>query len=1309
MMFVSAGAQNYRFEHLGIEHGLSQVTVNNIYQDEFGRMWFATRDGLNMYDGNEIKVYRPIPDDPTSLPKSNIRIITGDNKGYLYLQTTNSVVIFDMKKETFREILKEGNGAVCKSVNGVWIGFKGQLYRHDSGKNELKLVYSLGYKSIEIFTIFETSKKVCLIGTNKGLISVDENLTMKTYFSNSEIRDIHEDKQGNLWVCSSNQGLIKISEEGDVAYYRHEKANPYSLVNNFVRAICEDNLGYIWVGSQFGLSRLDTESGKFHTYVSERENPWSLSSTSIMSLYKDRQGTVWAGTYFGGVNYINPEKQTTRYYYPSGKGLPHGVVGKFVEDKYGIIWICTEGGGLASFDPITEKFESFPLKGNNLKDIYYDPNAHCLWIGTHITYLIKFNIATKQETVYESIPGNKDYYFGRNIMSILPYGKDLLIGTTLGVMSFNPETRKVRPLLEEKYRYGITSMIIDSKNRLWVGSESMGLICYDFNQQTVALYRHREDAGANNLSSNYINIIYEDNKKRIWIGTRGYGLNLYQPETNDFKVFTKEKDGLIDNNIVALDELTTDVLLVGTNIGLSIFNTATSTITNHQTQNGFPLSTINDKGLFVAKDSSIYVGGVSGMAVLTKNDFQFEKKHFNIYFNKLYVNNQEVKQGDDTRILKESLPYTSEIRLRPGFSVFSIGFSTDNYIKTYRDDVQYRLKGYESMWMDARFGRMITYTNLNPGKYNLEVRSKDFPDQTKSISIVVIAPFYRTWIAYLLYFLFAGALLFWSMKQVKTRLKLKTSLDYEKKEKEKNEEMIQSKLKFFTNISHEFRTPITLILGQTENLLQSHSIHPSTYKKILNIHKNASNLNGLINELLDFRKQEQGHLKLRISQINFVEFLKEIYVTFSEYAQNNDISFRFNRSTDKINIWIDVEQMQKVINNLLSNAFKFTPKGGIITISVEENDTELIFSVADTGQGILPDNIEYIFERFYQAEQQDGIPGTGLGLALSKGIIEAHDGLVRVESEVSQGTTFKVILKKGDAHFTEDTIRTEAKKEILNYENNAIDQKFIEEIRNSQESDDGERFKLLIVEDNEDVRNMLKDIFDPIYQVEIAVDGVEGLNKVREFRPDVVISDIMMPRMSGIELCNKIKNNFDICHIPVILLTAKTAVEHKFEGLRIGADDYITKPFDVKLLVIRCNNLVNSRRLLQRKFIHEPEFSEQQIATTDIDLEFIRKATEIVETNIDNSDFNVDVFASEMALGRTSLFTKLKGVTGLTPNNFISNIRLKKAARMLVNHPEMNVSEIAYSFDFSSPRYFNKCFKELFGCSPNEYRKNNQQ
>jgi len=1307
ILIVGIEAQNYIFERLGVDDGLSQVSVNCSYQDELGMMWFGTRDGLNRYDGNEIKVFKRIYGDTTSLNNANIKAITGDDNGYLYVLTPGEVVKFDLKQETFSTILSEGNGALAKGKNKIWIGVRNKLYSYNLKDNKLSTEYTFDNTSFNC--IYESTDNICWIGTNKGLLSVDSNLTIGSYLTDSQVRAIYEDKNKNLWVCTDNKGLARIKKNGDIKYYLHDPNNPKSIVNNSVRAICEDNLGHLWIGSQFGMSRMDTAKDEFQTYIHTLENQGGLTSSSVMHLFKDKQGTIWAGTFFGGVNYVNPGSQKIRYYYPTQGSLPYPVIGKFAEDKNGLVWITTEGGGyIVSYNPGTKEFISYKIPGSNYKEIFYDEKEHCLWLGTHLYELIKFDISTRKTTTIESKQNVQKHYFGRHIWAIRSFEDKLLVGSTIGVALLDPKTQMVSSFIPNLNTL-VTTMIIDSKRRLWIGTEKKGVFCRDLNNGSLTQYNNKYDA-PNSLSSNSVNCIIEDNKQRIWIGTNGSGLNLFRPESNDFEVFTAEKDGLIDNTIIALADSKTNKILIGTNIGLSSYNVNSNVFSNFFYKNGFPLSSINEGSLFVSSSGDIFAGGVTGMIIFTEDDLQQIRKPFNIQFTKLYVNNQEVKQHDESGILNESLPYVSKINIKPGVSVFSIDFATDNYIKAYQDEVEYRLKGYESQWMNARFGRMITYTNLSPGEYTLELRAKRFPHINKTLIINVEPPFYRTWLAYILYALIIIGTIYWLSKQAKTRFYLKTSLEFEKKEKEKSEELTQSKLRFFTNISHEFRTPITLILGQTEHLLQSYNIHPVVYNKILSIHKNAYNLNGLINELLDFRKQEQGHLQLKISYVNIVDFIREIFVLFQDHAVNQSIKFNFDSNVKTPLVWIDTEQMQKVINNILSNAFKYTLKeNGNIAIHIEDKEDEICIAIADTGQGILPDKIAHIFDRFYQADHTGKVSGTGIGLALSRGIVEAHSGQIKVESKIDEGSTFSIYLKKGDSHFEKNVTRIEVNPNEPFIKGETLEAKFIDEIMSVEESETTERSKLLIVEDNEDVRLLLKDIFDSLYHVETAVNGADGLEKARKIQPDLIISDIMMPEMSGIELCAKIKNNFDTCHIPVILLTAKTAIEHKFEGLRFGADDYITKPFDLKLLVLRCNNLINSRKLLKSSYIHQPNISDQQIATTDIDQKFIDKAMVIVEANLYNTEFNIDIFASEMGLGRTSLFNKLKGVTGLTPNNFMSNLRLKKSAELLINNPELNISEISFSLGFCNPRYFNKCFKDLFGYSPIDYRKNNRK
>ncbi|WP_163174454.1 two-component regulator propeller domain-containing protein [Bacteroides sp. 51] len=1290
---------NFLFEHLGVDDGLSHVTVNCAYQDELGMIWFGTRDGLNKYDGNEVKTFKQIYGDATTTNSTIIKTIVGDGNGYLYFQTPMAVIRFDIKKETFNTLLDEGNGALAIGKNGIWIGVKSKLYLYNSRNEELKLVHTI--KDASFNSIFESSDQVCLLGTNSGLYTLDANNTLSKFIPASIVNAVYEDRNKNIWICTHANGLVKMCKNEIVKYYTHQSNNPKSIVNNSVRTICEDDFGYLWIGSQFGLSRMNIMAEEFQTYTHDVANRGSLTSNSVMNLFKDRQGTIWISTFFGGVNYMNPEDQKISYYYQSPKGLPYPIVGKFTEDKNKLIWITTEGGSsIASFNPQTTEFVSYSIPGNNYKEIYYDSSEHCLWLGTHLYEIIRFDIATQKTIVYKSDINDPSNYFGRHIWAIRPYDNKLVIGSTIGVRLYDPETRKSTHFLPEINTL-VTSMIIDSHNKLWVGTEKKGLFCYDLNHKALFHYTNKNDA-TNSLSSNSINCIIEDKKQQIWVGTNGGGLNLFRPDSNDFQVYTQEKDNLIDNTITALAASMTNHILIGTNVGVSSYDMDKDKFSNYSYKNGFPLSTINEGSLFVSSQGDIFAGGVTGMVMFSEDDLQPIRKPFNIQFTKLYINNKEISQGDAPAVLSSSVPYVDQINIQPRTSAFSICFTTDNYIKSFQDDVEYRLYGYESEWMDAQFGRMLTYTNLNPGEYLLELRAKDFPEITKQMKIIVEPPFYRTWLAYLVYILILAAIIYWVLKQMKARFNLRTSLELEKKEKEKNEEITQAKLRFFTNISHEIRTPITLIMGQTEHLLQSFNVPPMVYNKIMNINKNANNLYALINELLDFRKQEQGYLQLKISYLNLVELIEEIYLTFKEYASNNQITFNFEKDLDEAFVWIDKEQMQKVINNLLSNAFKYTPKGGAITLSVRSVKDTISFSVTDTGQGIELSKMERIFDRFFQADFSNKISGTGIGLALAKGIVEAHSGCIKVKSELNKGSTFTVSLKTGDAHFDANVIRKAAEVAVVN--DSDLEPEFVEEMLKSS-GNETERSRIVIVEDNEDVRNLLEEVLSPLFMVETAVDGEDGLQKARELLPDLIISDIMMPKMSGIDLCSMIKNNLDTCHIPVILLTAKTAVEHKFEGLRLGADDYIVKPFDLKLLILRCNNLINSRKILQTKFIQQPTLADLNIATTAIDQKIIEKATKVVEQNLSNSDFNIDIFASKMGLGRTSLFSKIKGVTGLTPNNFILNIRLKKSSEMLLNNPELNISEIAFSLGFSDARYYNKCFKSLFGYTPSEYRK----
>ena len=863
----------------------------------------------------------------------------------------------------------------------------------------------------------------------------------------------------------------------------------------------------------------------------------------------------------------------------------------------------------------------------------------------------------------------------------------------------------------------VASLYIDKDETLWVSATGEGVYSYRFDTGKLTHYAHNPSI-PNTLSNNNVNNIMQDSNGNLWFSTSGSGLDRYRKESNDFENFDMQKDGLSSDCIYEVFESSIqkgDLLLI-TNQGFSQFDYPQKKFYNYGTENGFPLTAVNENALFVTHDGEVFLGGIQGMISFWEKKLHFTPKSYSIILSRLLVNGKEITAGDDTGILEQSIAYTPEISLKADQSMFSIEYATSNFIPANRNEIVYRLEGFSDEWNHTdRKQTLITYTNLNPGKYTLVIKSDGDGIEEARLLIRVLPPWYETWWAYLIYTICTVSLLWYLIQNYNSRIKLRESLKYEKKHIEDLEALNQSKLRFFTNISHEFRTPLTLIVGQVETLLQVQTFTPNIYHKILGIYKNSLQLRELITELLDFRKQEQGHMKIKVSRHNLVNFLYENYLLFLEYASSKQINFKFNKQSDDIEVWYDQKQMQKVVNNLLSNALKHTKAEDTISINVSQEDKYVIIEIKDTGTGIAAAEIDKIFDRFYQTERLDSLntgAGTGIGLALTKGIIELHHGTIRVESEPGEGSRFIITLKSGNQHFTEEQIIRDNTDTNIQQQPETI-VPTVEILPDSEwKEEDNKRIedaKMLIVEDNESIKQMLAGIFETFYQVTTASDGVEALDIIQKDMPSIILSDVVMPRMSGTELCKQIKTDFNTCHIPVVLLTARTAVEHNIEGLKIGADDYITKPFNTNLLISRCNNLVNSRRLLQEKFSKQPQAFAQMLATNPMDKEMLDRAMAIIEQHLDNTDFNVNIFAREMGMARTNLFTKLKAVTGQTPNDFILSIRLKKGAVMLRNNPELNITEISDRIGFSSSRYFSKCFKEIYHVSPLAYRKGEEK
>ncbi|AVM52982.1 signal transduction histidine kinase [Bacteroides zoogleoformans] len=1326
MVAIALQGQNISFNHLTTDDGLSQFSVNSLYIDEGGVLWIGTREGLNRYDGKEIQTYKLRKNDPYSLFCNTVLRLTGNENGKIYLLCTEGVAEFNLATRRFTTLL-QGNINSIYYKNALFIGKKNEIYRYNEQTGNFDLYYQVPAGGIDIFCMHIDRNHLWIGTTNDGVYRL--NLTDKTLahpIPAGNITSIYCDSRNELWIGSWEEGLHHVKTDGTIETFAYDSKNPHSLSSNFVRACCEDNQGNIWIGTFNGLNRYDKSTGTFQNHTAGDERSEGLTHSSIWCIVKDNQGTLWLGTYFGGVNYFNPEYDIyNRYTYSpiEKKGLSNPVVGRTVEDKYGNLWIGTEGGGLNHYDRFTHEFKWFRPGGpnsisqNNVKALYYDPSKEIIWIGTHLGGLNKLDIRSGRFTHYRTNPGNTESLPSDIIRDIAPYRDSLIVATQNGICLFNPADGKCRQLFKDSKEGRSIKMVaditFDDKGTLWIAATGEGVFSYRFDSGQLTNYRH-DSAHPHSISNNNVNNIMQDSKGNLWFATSGSGLDLYHPSSNDFENFDQEQNGLASDCIYEVCQSpTSGQLLIITNEGFSIFDQNSRRFRNYSAENGFPLTSVNENALCVTRDGEIFLGGTQGMISFHETELNFTPKPYNIILSRLIVNGDEIQVGDETGILEKALSCTREITLNADQSMFSIEFATSNYVAANKDDIIYKLEGFSNDWNSTRGLNNITYTNLNAGTYTLLIKPSGKDESLcpqVSLTIRVLPPYYKTPLAYLLYLLVTGGLLWYLVRTYKTRIKLRESLKYEQKHIRDVETLNQSKLRFFTNISHEFRTPLTLIVAQVETLMQLQNFTPGIYNKVLSIYKNSIQLRELITELLDFRKQEQGHMKIKVSPHNIVDFLYENYLLFLEYASTKQIDFLFEKETDEMEVWYDQKQMQKVINNLLSNAFKHTKAEGCITLSIRSEENLIVIRVTDTGSGIDTDKVDKIFDRFYQIDPTDSTDadktGTGIGLALTKGIVELHHGSIRVESEPGKGASFIVSLQRGNAQFDEEQISNNPDSvqqiETSLPENDAFLKAEIEENVPNKRLPDA---TILIVEDNESIRQMLAALFKPFYEVLTAADGEEGLELVQNHMPHIVVSDVVMPRMSGTELCKRIKSDFNTCHIPVVLLTARTAIEQNIEGLRIGADDYITKPFNTGLLISRCNNLVNSRILLQEKFSKQPQATARMLATNPIDKEILDRATAIIEQHLDDTSFNVNVFAREMMMARTNLFTKLKAITGQTPNDFILTIRLKKGALMLRNNPELNVTEISDKIGFSSPRYFSKCFKEVYQVSPLVYRK----
>ncbi|HEY4785409.1 MAG TPA: response regulator, partial [Bacteroidales bacterium] len=860
----------------------------------------------------------------------------------------------------------------------------------------------------------------------------------------------------------------------------------------------------------------------------------------------------------------------------------------------------------------------------------------------------------------------------------------------------------------------LTCLLFDSKNRLWIGASvglnlkySDGKIIRFVNTQTVTDYPDGQ----------FIQFIHEDHRKQIWVGTRGNGLYAYNERTRHFGRYTTE-DGLPGNNIFGMLEDSKGFLWLSTENGISKFDPVRKRFWNYNKNDGLICKEYNFNSYMKDHTGKMYFGGYNGIVTFYPDSILQNKSVPSLVFTKLKVFNKEIKTGSGNALLKRPLNETQSIRLHYDQNVFSIGFAVLNYITPSKNKYAYYLEGFENNWnyVDEP---TATYMNLKPGVYTFYAKGSNndgvWNEIPISLKIKVLPPPWKTWWAYCLYVMAILAAFMSFMRLIRSRLKLEQNLYLEQMENKKQNELHQTKLRFFTNISHELRTPLTLIISPLETLINS--MHEAGARKQLQmIQANANRLLRLVNQLLDFRKQELGNLKLKVAEGNIIKYIHEIKLAFQEYARIRNISFDFKFAKEEIKVWYDREEMEKVMFNLLFNAFKFTPEGGAVTLLVCELPPDgksktgyVEIVVEDNGVGIPKEHLQKIFDRFYQVENSNLMNhGFGIGLALTKGIIDLHHGTIEVIStEVvngkSGGTKFIVTLPLGNGHFKEENIITDYKtsEQIDSY---LLMESEAREMMPSVENPIGAKkdYLILVVEDNPEIRDYLKTRLEKFYTVKEAGNGQEAWDIASESLPDLVISDVMMPVMDGITLTNRMKSDIRTNHIPVILVTARNTIIHQMEGLETGADEYIAKPFNIGLLELKIRNLLMTRENLKKKYGRiitlEPKFEE----ISDPDEKFLQRLLGIIEEQISEPEFNVSRLVSEIGMSRPVLFRKIKALTDMSVIDLIKTTRLKKAA-MLLKQKKLTISEVGYAVGFSDSKYFSKAFRSYYGKSPSEY------
>ncbi len=1342
--------QQISFSLISYDDGLSNSTIESITQDSRGFIWIGTRDGLNKYDGYRMTVFRNRKNDTSSISDSYIKYIYEDSRKELWIGTTNGLNRFDQESQRFLSYFhRPGNP---QTISGNYITCIMEDRKHqlwvstaDGGLNILdrktgtarhftstSSPNSLSNNSVNY--VFEDSKGTIWAATAGGLNRYHpESGTFTRYFTTgyTAFKQIKEDASGQLWIATEGSGILVFNpQKGTTRNFRHSDTAKGSLGNDLVLCLLTARNGQIWAGTiNGGLNLFNPETDTFTRYSTEPGYISGLSQRTISALFEDRQGNLWIGTHRGGVNLYTPAAKKFSVYRQETRpgSLSYNDVKCFAEDHSGRIWIGTDGGGLNLFNRKDQTFTAYRHKSTDphspgsdaVLDITED-SKNRLWIATWGGGLNRMDVATGTFTRFRNNPSDPASITSDFVQNVFEDSRGILwVGTYFGGLNrFDAATGKFqRVTASPDGKSALTGSNIialneDSDGNLWIGTDDGGLNC--LNRRT-GRFEHYFDK-LNKKPD--LRIVFRDHKGRLWVGHEG--LYLFDPLRKIFRLFTS-RAGLDRVFIKGIEEDSRGNLWISASAGIVRLNPESLQVRSYNTRDGLQAMEFEAGASLKTRSGQIFFGGVNGFNAFYPESMKNNPWVPPVYITGFQIFNRDIRVGDGNAILQKDITYTREIRLNYRQSSISFTFAALNYLASANNRYAYMLSGFDRDW-NYTGGRMATYTNLDPGTYTFRVMASNndgvWNKKGASVTIIISPPWWQTW-------WFRTLLAAVALGSAYALHIYRKNRHIHRLNEEKKEEIHQMQLQFFTNISHEFRTPLTLISGPVENLMNTEK-RPEVLHAYGQVLRNSRRLMNLVNELMDFRKVESGILQLKAVPGNINVFLDEITSEFDNWAAQKKVLFTVENIPQPCqHVYFDRQILEKILLNLINNSFKYTPDGGSIRVKLFFSKDEfhpafsnelkvtgpyqakeyLYILVSDSGIGISSESIGHLFQRYYRITSSH--LGSGIGLAFVKTLVMLHKGHIFVYSERNKGTEFLLALPFRAEDYTEGERWTDnngnLRLESIHSEWDTTPPVPEQPLKNPKALR-GNGKRILIVEDNAELRHFLKESLEGYYRIAEASNGAEGLQQAAAHIPDLIISDVVMPGMDGIEFCREAKKDERLKSVPFILLTAKDALEARIEGIGSGADFYFSKPVSINLLHLTIRNIFEHENQLREQYIRDYHSEIKAATDSDKDRQFIDQLVALIESQIINPDLDVEYLCSQLNMSRTKLYETVRRISGQSIVEFVRTIRLNKAVQMLI-HEDLSLSEVMFRVGIQTQSYFTKAFKKEFGKTPTQFLK----